>query len=139
MRAKIIFVDDDPLVLSGLKRALREYGELWDTEYVSTIADAERLLSIQTFDVAVIDVFMPLKNGLELLKELKSDPSTCRTKVIVLTGMQDEDLERKALELGAVEVLSKPVDTEHLAATIAATLESVSSRSLPSAAPRTGT
>jgi len=82
------------------------------------------LLSIQAFDVAVVDVFMPLKNGLELLKELKSAPSTCRTEVIVLTGMQDEELERKALELGAVTVLSKPVDTEHLVAIIAAALQS---------------
>ncbi|HUJ70028.1 MAG TPA: response regulator [Syntrophorhabdales bacterium] len=126
MKEKVIFVDDDPLVLSGLRRALREYSELWDAQYVSTIADAERLFSTQAFDVAVVDVFMPLKNGLELLKEIKSDPSTSHTEVIVLTGMQDNDLVRKALEMGAVEVLSKPVDTERLVATIAATLKSVS-------------
>ena len=138
MREKVIFIDDDPLVLSGFSRALREYAELWDMEYVFAIADAERLFSTQTFDVAVVDVFMPFKNGLQLLKELKSEPSTCHTKVIVLTGMQDEELERRALELGAEVVLSKPVDTEHLAATIASTLKSVSPRPLPSVSPRTG-
>jgi DNA-binding NarL/FixJ family response regulator len=62
--------------------------------------------------VILLDLKMPAMNGIEVLSELRQ--RSYRGSVIVLTGGEDEALLRQTLELGAVEVMGKPVDLERL-------------------------
>ena len=89
---------------------------------------AEDILRGGKVDLLVVDVRMPEKDGIELLKELKSDDRTRDTEVIVVTGMHDDNLKRTALDLGAADLLHKPVDREELLARVRSVLRTRSYR-----------
>ncbi len=116
MKERIMFVDDDPRVLAGLRRALGAEAQAWDMEFVNTVAKAEEFIETRPFDVMVVDIRMPGKSGLDLLRQIKSSDATRDTEVIVLTGLEGADLKRKALDLGAYDLLNKPVVREEMIA-----------------------
>ena len=63
-------------------------------------------------DVILLDIAMPVMNGIEVLKHLKSDEKYARIPVIVITANAEE--KNRALELGANDFLAKPIDVEEL-------------------------
>ena len=116
MKKKILFVDDEPLVLEGLKRLLRGYADAWDMTFVTGAPEAMSILRREPHDVAVLDVEMPGKGGLNLLARIKSSAETRNVEVLMLTGLEDEDLKRRALDLGALDLLKKPANRQDLIA-----------------------
>ena len=66
--------------------------------------------------MVILDMYMPGMNGLEVLRALRAKQYT--GGVIALTASQDEKLLQEVLDLGAVDVLTKPVDLERLALAI---------------------
>jgi DNA-binding response OmpR family regulator len=75
-------------------------------------AQAFRAVQEEPPQLIVLDLYMPEMNGVEVLRRLRAQGF--RGNIIVLTGSQDEDLLRQALELGSVDVLNKPVEVERL-------------------------
>jgi len=116
MKRRILFVDDEPNVLSGLRRLLHDQRDVWDMSFASSADEALRMIAERPPDVIVTDVNMPGKSGLELLAELKGAPPTQEIGVAVLTGLKEKDLKRRALELGATDLLDKPVHKDDLIA-----------------------
>ncbi len=116
MKKRILFVDDEPKVLQGLQRALRSQTDIWDMFYVSDGTKAIELLNQDDYDAVVLDVKMPGRNGLELLTEIKANSQTRNLEVIMLTGLQDQNLKRQAMDMGATDLLNKPVLKEDLVA-----------------------
>ena len=116
MKERIMFVDDDPRLLAGLRRALGAQAGAWDIEFVTSAEKAEESLKIQPFDVLVVDVRMPGKSGLDLLRQMKSSDETRDIEVIVLTGLEGAEIKRKALDLGAYDFLNKPIVREEMIA-----------------------
>jgi len=111
----ILFVDDEPKLLSGLKRMLFPYGDLWEMEFVSSGAEALRVLAASNFDVIIADMRMPGMNGAELLKEVaKLYPQMVR---MILSGTWEQDLRVQAAMV-AHQYLSKPCDPEVLKTTL---------------------
>ena len=116
MKQRVLFVDDDPNVLSGLRRIVKEYCGEWETSYARNGNEAlDHLLQIGT-DVVVTDVQMPGMTGLDLLRKIQSTEEIKNIPVVILTGMDDRGLKRQALDLGAADLLAKPVDSEDLVA-----------------------
>lgn len=64
---RILFVDDEPDILAGIRRSLRQQNLTWDIRYISSGKEALELLDQESFDVIVTDVCMPEMNGKELL------------------------------------------------------------------------
>ncbi len=122
-KKKIIFVDDDDKILNGLKRMLHDSEDKWELNFVNSADAAIELIGSTQFDVVVSDVKMPEKTGIDLLRELKSNEETKALPVIMLTGLNEADLKRKALELGAIDLLNKPVQFEDLHARINSVLK----------------
>jgi signal transduction histidine kinase len=116
MKRNILFVDDEPKVLDAFKRSLRKYQREWDMSFASSADDALVLLAEKNFDAVVTDIKMPAKNGLELLEAIKSSKHTRDVEVIVVTGLDENNLKHKALELGAADLLNKPIQKEDLVA-----------------------
>ena len=56
---KVLFVDDDPNVLQGLRRMLREFRREWDMDFAESGSQALELLSVAPYDVMATDVRMP--------------------------------------------------------------------------------
>jgi len=65
-------------------------------------------------DLILLDLMMPGMNGLEVLRRLKDDAATAKVPVIIVTALDDRETMTQALESGADEVLSKPVNAAEL-------------------------
>jgi HD-like signal output (HDOD) protein len=116
MKKRILFVDDEALVLEGLRRMLRSMRAEWDMEFVESAEAALCSLGHRAADVIVSDMRMPRTNGAELLAEvMKRHPSTVR---LILSGYADKDLILKCVG-STHQYLAKPCDAESLKATVA--------------------
>ncbi len=112
----ILFVDDEKFVLDALRRALRGQHDCWNMHFAQSVDDALEKVQAVSFDTIVTDVTMPERDGLDLLATLQNSDATQDIPVVILTGLADVDLKRRALELGAVDLLNKPIVTEDLIA-----------------------
>ncbi len=108
---KILFVDDEPNILAGLKRMLRSMRTDFDLHFAENGKDALELMQDTEFDVVVSDMRMPGMDGAQLLKEIQDlHPYAIR---IMLTGQANEDSILRTV--GVVhQFLAKPCDPEHL-------------------------
>jgi len=112
---KILFVDDDPLVLQGLRRALHRQQESWDMIFAESSDQAFEKLNAGTVDVVVSDLRMPGMDGIQFLERVASIwPSTIR---IILTGQTEREALLRAVG-PAPQFLSKPCSAEKLEAVI---------------------
>ena len=115
MKKRILFVDDDPMILQGLQRVLRPMRDDWDTAFVDGGEKALEAMAKQAFDVVVTDMRMPVMNGAQLLKEIQHRfPMTIR---LILSGHADADMVSQCLGV-AHQYLSKPCNPEELKAVV---------------------
>jgi HD-like signal output (HDOD) protein/CheY-like chemotaxis protein len=121
MKQRILFVDDEPSVLAGLRRMLRHCRDEWETEFADSGQAALALMErAPSFDAIVTDMRMPGMDGAELLREVRTRwPSTLR---FVLSGQTDQELALKAVG-PAHQFLSKPCDSETLVGAIRRALQ----------------
>lgn len=112
---RILFVDDEPRVLDGLKRMLYPFRNEWKMVFVSTGPEALQQLAESEFDVLMTDVRMPEMTGLELLAEVaKRYPRVVR---MVLSGTADQEATLRSATL-AHQCLMKPCDAKTLRAKV---------------------
>ncbi len=106
MRKKqILFVDDEPFILNGLRRMLHRYEKEWDMYFSVGGREALQNLAEKSIDIIVSDVKMPVMDGIELLTKVKERyPNIIR---IVLSGHASEEQTEKVVSL-AHQFLSKP-------------------------------
>jgi len=114
-KKRIIFVDDEPRILDGLRRMLRSLHKQWDMTFVSGGREALQAFSESTFDVIVSDMRMPDMNGAQLLEQVKCEyPQVVR---IALSGQTSK--ETILSSVGPIhQYLPKPCDSETLRNTI---------------------
>ena len=114
MKQRILFVDDEDMVLQGLRRMLRPLREQWDMEFVESAAKALELMALQPFDVVVADMQTPGMNGVQFLTRIEQTaPDTVR---LMLTGNADQETAVDAVNEGHVfRFLTKPCAPEALA------------------------
>ncbi len=72
MATRILFVDDEPRILDGLRRMLRSKRKEWEMSFVGSGAEALSLLGEHAFDVVVSDMRMPGMDGAALLDHVKA-------------------------------------------------------------------
>jgi HD-like signal output (HDOD) protein len=112
---RILFVDDEPNVLQGLQRMLREYRKDWSMSFALSGAAALELLGKEPFDVIVTDMRMPGMDGAELLTRVsKLHPRVVR---LILSGQTDAAMTLRSI-VTAHQYLSKPCDAKLLRATV---------------------
>ena len=105
----ILIVDDDDKIRDLLKQYLKN-----NNFFVSTAinaSDAEEKLKIVKFDLAIIDIMMPGKDGLQLTKEIREKIDL---PIILLTAKGEADDRVRGLELGAEDYLPKPFEPKEL-------------------------
>ena len=118
MKPKLLFVDDEPHVLASMERVLRSHRAEWDASFVTSPLEAWDRIQAGQVDLLVSDLNMPELSGLELLGRITFSERATQLPVIIVTGLGERTLRRQALELGATDLLSKPVDTDDLIARI---------------------
>ena len=114
-KRRIIFVDDEPMVLKGLQRTLRKMRGEWEMTFTSSSKEALDILGTGSFDVIVSDLRMPEMDGMQLLAEVKSKhPQVVR---IILSGQVEQESTFKSVQV-AHQSLSKPCDADILKHTL---------------------
>ncbi|MGB1013525.1 MAG: hybrid sensor histidine kinase/response regulator [Nannocystaceae bacterium] len=105
---RILVVDDEPLNRELLEIALDAAG------YVVVQAhngqQALELMETGSFDVVVLDLMMPVMNGFEACSKIRENPAYSQIPVIVATAAADRESRLRAIECGANELLTKPLD-----------------------------
>ncbi|MEW5772823.1 MAG: response regulator [Thermodesulfobacteriota bacterium] len=120
MSARILFVDDEPRVLSGLRRMLRVLTPEWTMHFVEGGRQALEFLAENPVDVVVSDLRMPGMDGAELLGKVReSHPGVVR---IMLSGYVEKQAVEQAV-LPAHQFLSKPCEPKMILSTIRQALQ----------------
>jgi diguanylate cyclase len=119
--AKVMMVDDEPLMTDLIQTHLEEDG--YSNFVVSN--DPRRTLQLLRQEepgVLLLDLMMPQMSGFEVLEAIRADRDLRFTPVIVLTAATGADAKLRALQLGATDFLSKPVDASELVLRVRNTL-----------------
>lgn len=117
---KILIVDDEPDIIEFISYNLKSKGYLIETANNGV----EAIRKAKTFrpDLILLDMMMPVKDGLTTLKELRIMPDFEEIPVIFLTAMRDEKSEITGLQTGADDYITKPIKPELLATRVGAVL-----------------
>ena len=112
MAKKVLVCDDEPYILESVSYVVQQEG------YVALAAEngeeALRLARTEMPDVMILDIWMPGKDGNTVCRELKSNPTTRRVYIIMLTAKgQERDME-ESLQCGADEYMTKPFSPRSL-------------------------
>ena len=115
---QILFVDDEPLFLRTIQRLLGRQSDRWRLFFAENVPDALEIIHEHDLDTIVSDVNMYGQSGFDLLNYLQAENILPTVPVIMITGAMDNDMKLKALELGATDLLNKPVSHADLLARI---------------------
>jgi DNA-binding response OmpR family regulator len=115
---RILIIEDDALIGRALVRAFENLGAAVDV--VRNGVDGLLALRNETYSAALLDLGLPQKSGLELLKQLRESGNT--TPVLIITARDDVETRILGLDLGADDFVIKPFDFEELAARVRAVL-----------------
>lgn len=114
-------IDDETIMIELIKIFLEDTGY----QQFSGISDSTKALQAifkEEPDIILLDIVMPKVDGYEILKKVRENPKTEHLPIIVLTSFSDSASKLKALELGATDFLTKPVDQSELALRVRNTL-----------------
>jgi len=114
MPKRVLVCDDEPYVVESVSYVVRRAG--FD---VLTAEDGDQALATarqERPDLVFLDIMMPGLPGDEVCSRLKSDPATRGTYVVILTARGQEEDERRAMEVGADEFMTKPFSPRKLKA-----------------------
>jgi two-component system, NarL family, invasion response regulator UvrY len=101
----VFIADDHSLIREGIKNILNSESDIKLVGETSDPFEVVDLLNKLHNDITILDISMPGKNGLELLKEIKS--AGINTKILMMTMMPEEQFARRALKAGASGYLTK--------------------------------
>jgi DNA-binding response OmpR family regulator len=119
MKATILFAEDDIPFQTLIADQLQQEGYAVTT--ASDGAEAVELLNAQGFDLALLDIRMPGKDGLEVLQVIRARSPW--TRVLMLTGVDDFSVALDAMKLGANDYITKPFSLDDLLSCITRALE----------------
>ena len=125
---RILLVEDDAILADALSRALVQ--SAYAVDVVSDGAQADHVLALDIYDLAILDIGLPGLSGLDLLRRLRARKSAL--PVLMLTAFDTLADRVRGLDLGADDYLAKPFDLPELEARVRALIRRASSNPTPS-------
>jgi two-component system OmpR family response regulator len=113
---RILVAEDDAILADGVTRTLRQSG--YAVDWVKNGAEADSALETDDFDLLILDIGLPKKSGLDVLKRLRSRDS--RLPVLILTALDGVNDRVRGLDAGADDYLAKPFELAELEARVRA-------------------
>ena len=102
---KVLIADDHPIVRQGLKQIISDSGDITVTGEAATAQEALNGVAKKKYDVVLLDISMPGRSGIEIIKEIREDSSS--PAVLILTSFPEEQYAVRALKSGASGYLVK--------------------------------
>ena len=124
---RVLVVEDDRMIAKGLHTALKQDG--YAVDGVSDGRSAAEALRSSRFDVVLLDLGLPERDGLEVLRELRSRGDA--TPVIIVTARDDVHNRIQGLDAGADDYIVKPFDLDEVAARMRSVLRRAAGRGDP--------
>jgi two-component system response regulator QseB len=124
---RVLVVEDDRMIAKGLHTALKQDG--YAVDGVSDGRSAAAALRTSRFDVVLLDLGLPERDGLEVLRELRSRGDA--TPVIIVTARDDVQNRIQGLDAGADDYIVKPFDLDEVAARMRSVLRRSAGRGDP--------
>jgi two-component system response regulator QseB len=124
---RVLVVEDDRMIAQGLHTALKQDG--YAVDGVSDGRSAAEALRSSRFDVVLLDLGLPERDGLEVLRELRSRGDA--TPVIIVTARDDVHNRIQGLDAGADDYIVKPFDLDEVAARMRSVLRRAAGRGDP--------
>jgi two-component system response regulator QseB len=124
---RVLVVEDDRMIAKGLHTALKQDG--YAVDGVSDGASAAAALRSSRFDLVLLDLGLPERDGLEVLRELRSRGDA--TPVIIVTARDDVQNRIQGLDAGADDYIIKPFDLDEVAARMRSVLRRAAGRGDP--------
>ncbi|MFP5234986.1 MAG: sigma-54-dependent transcriptional regulator [Acidobacteriota bacterium] len=106
----ILVVDDEAEIRASLEEILREEG--YGVATAATAAEARTLLADVPYDVVLLDIWLPDRDGLDVLSDMHSLPQETRPEVVIISGHGTIETAVKATKLGAYDFLEKPLSLD---------------------------
>ena len=114
MSERVLLVDDEEEFLDIMSERMRNRGI--EVTTASSAKEALKKIEQELFDAIILDFQMPEMNGLETIKAIKAKKP--ELQIILLSGQATLEKGIEAMKLGALDVVEKPADIEHLVAKI---------------------
>ncbi len=115
-RLRILIVDDHPIVRHGLKQTLGDAHEIGEIGEAATPQEALDLVRQREWDAVILDIGLPGRGGLDVLKEIKQELP--RLPVLILSMHTEDQYAVRAVRAGAAGYLTKGAAMDHLVAAI---------------------
>jgi two-component system response regulator QseB len=125
MRA--LLVEDDQLLGDGLRTGLSQKG--YTVDWLQDGQEAEHALLNEPFDIVVLDLALPRRSGMDIIKSMRG--KGVNTPILVLTAKTEVEQRVSALDSGADDYLTKPFDLNELAARLRSLIRRTSGRAEP--------
>lgn len=109
----VLIADDEPIIREGIRNSID-----WSALQMNVIAEAEdgeeaiELSLMHSVDILLIDINMPIANGLKVIKHVKAKLPDCQ--IIIITGYDEFKYAQEAVRLNVFDYLLKPIDPDHL-------------------------
>lgn len=110
---RVLVADDDPIFLDLFAASVSAAG--FEVVPVGDGAAAMFSLEAEAFDMAVIDVDMPIIDGVRLIAMIRATPHLRDLPIMVITSMHEARIEQECFQTGADDFMTKPVDWSNLA------------------------
>ncbi|MGD9386551.1 MAG: response regulator [Thioalkalispiraceae bacterium] len=124
---RVLLVEDDPILGDGIKTGLSQ--DNYNVDWLTDGGKASQVLQTDQYDLVLLDLNLPVKSGLDVLKEMRTEKNT--TPVLILTARDAIEDRVKGLDMGADDYLSKPFDLDELLARVRALLRRSKGRTTP--------
>ncbi|MGD8926335.1 MAG: response regulator, partial [Thioalkalispiraceae bacterium] len=124
---RLLLVEDDPILGDGIKTGLSQ--DNYNVDWLTDGGQAAQVLETDQYDLLLLDLNLPGKTGLEILKKMRNQDNA--TPVLILTARDSVEDRVKGLDMGADDYLSKPFDLDELLARVRALLRRSKGRTTP--------
>src|ERR1700731_5173085 len=109
-RGRILVIDDEPEIREGLEDLLK--GEGYSVDLAINGTEGEKRLAAKSYDLVLLDLMMPDKSGMDVLREMRTNDT--ETPVFMITAYGSVEGAVQAIKLGANDFFPKPWDNEKL-------------------------
>ena len=130
MSNKVLVIEDEPDIRKTLEYNLSREG--YKVEGCGSIEEANTFLENPSYSIILLDLMLPDGSGLDLCKQIKSNPETNETPILILTAKDDEVDKVVGFELGADDYVTKPFSVRELILRVKAILKRNTKTSNPS-------
>lgn len=112
MIGNIMIIDDSPVDRKIIRQILEKRLHSINLFEAEDGLNINEKLVLNNIHMCILDILMPVKDGFQILKDMKEDPDLVDIPVIICTGLEDKQAIEKALILGAYDYFSKPLSEE---------------------------